>query len=314
MIVKGDRKAFWMYEALLVRQAYMLELNLESPDPSITPLERERRRRLWWSCFTFDRQCCVIGGIGPSQMAPFEPFPVKLPAPDCYFNHAKADDQLPRAPAERSRRGHAIALIGLMARIADCYVLESIHAQAASSNLLFLGAALEDWFASAPPGMMSLDGDATDSTNPFSSGGDHDQSLWFRIQTNFFFHGTVILLYKSRLCQEIQANPTRFLYSSAFPACLASSTAISELCQLMIKYDNPAFLYMDPFTNFCRFLAGWVACIILRWGTLPESVRLAQEQLDIIKSSLLAESQHSHVSKIFYSKLLLMRNSPLAHF
>ncbi|KAJ3104697.1 hypothetical protein HDU97_008973 [Phlyctochytrium planicorne] len=58
----GRAAASWMYSGLAIRMAQSLKLDLDPDFPEIetlfgalTPLEKERRRRLWWCCFIMDR-------------------------------------------------------------------------------------------------------------------------------------------------------------------------------------------------------------------------------------------------------------------
>ena len=60
---KSRRASVWTILGMAVRQAYALQLNVESTDPNMTWAEREGRRRLMWACY-----CLVRRQIGRAHV------------------------------------------------------------------------------------------------------------------------------------------------------------------------------------------------------------------------------------------------------
>lgn len=72
------RDAAFLYIGLAVRMAISLGLHEEVSDPTIDNIEREHRRRLWWSVYSMDRILCVKSG-NPFSIAD-EDIGVSLPS------------------------------------------------------------------------------------------------------------------------------------------------------------------------------------------------------------------------------------------
>ncbi|KAL2435306.1 hypothetical protein ABEF95_015310 [Exophiala dermatitidis] len=56
------RDAAFLYIGLAIRMAISLGLHQEVQDPGLDPVEREHRRRVWWSVYSMDRIICVKSG------------------------------------------------------------------------------------------------------------------------------------------------------------------------------------------------------------------------------------------------------------
>ncbi|KAM0756326.1 hypothetical protein T439DRAFT_321031 [Meredithblackwellia eburnea MCA 4105] len=77
------RASFWTLLGAAVRLAYALQLNTESPDPSLTWADRESRRRLMWACYTLDK--FLGGGVVDVMHVPDSSIKIQLPCSDRNF-------------------------------------------------------------------------------------------------------------------------------------------------------------------------------------------------------------------------------------
>jgi len=57
------RDAAFLYVGIAMRMAIALALHQESSDPNIDDIQKEHRRRLWWSVYSLDRILCAKSGF-----------------------------------------------------------------------------------------------------------------------------------------------------------------------------------------------------------------------------------------------------------
>lgn len=89
----------WNLVGLMIRTAVTIGLHLNPDGFSLSTVEREVRKRVWWGCFIIDRTLSMKFGRPPSiQAADVYDVPLPLPVDDQYIH----DDSLaPRQPACR---------------------------------------------------------------------------------------------------------------------------------------------------------------------------------------------------------------------
>lgn len=94
-----ELNACWNLVGLMIRTAISIGLHLNPKSPSMTSVEKEFRKRVWWACFVIDRTISMKFGRPPS-IRTADDFDVDLPlnVDDQYIMH---DSMLPRQPAGR---------------------------------------------------------------------------------------------------------------------------------------------------------------------------------------------------------------------
>ncbi|KAL8283621.1 hypothetical protein RQP46_005416 [Phenoliferia psychrophenolica] len=80
---KSRRASVWTILGMAVRQAYALQLNIESSDQNLSWAEREGRRRLMWACYCLDK--FVGGGILDVMNVSESSLKIQLPCQDRNF-------------------------------------------------------------------------------------------------------------------------------------------------------------------------------------------------------------------------------------
>lgn len=93
----------WNFFGLTIRSAMSIGLHINPPDDdTLTTVDREIRKRIWWGCFVLDRTLRMRFGRPPSIMLA-DAFDVDLPAEvdDQYITDSM---QFPRQPGGRSAR------------------------------------------------------------------------------------------------------------------------------------------------------------------------------------------------------------------
>ncbi|KAI8805446.1 fungal-specific transcription factor domain-containing protein [Cladochytrium replicatum] len=87
----GRASAAWMYFNMAHLSAYVLKLNVdpdELPEP-MTMLEKETRRRTWWSCYITD--CLVSIFVDRARIIKCGSFTTKLPVPERIWDFMRKD-------------------------------------------------------------------------------------------------------------------------------------------------------------------------------------------------------------------------------
>ncbi|KAK4704699.1 hypothetical protein P7C70_g1513, partial [Phenoliferia sp. Uapishka_3] len=81
---RGRTASVWTILGMAVRQAYALQLNVESPDESLSWAEREGRRRLMWACYCLDK--FAGGGILDVMHVSDASLKIQLPCQDINYD------------------------------------------------------------------------------------------------------------------------------------------------------------------------------------------------------------------------------------
>ncbi|OQV11205.1 Fungal specific transcription factor domain-containing protein [Cladophialophora immunda] len=92
-----DLNECWNLVGLMIRTAFSIGLHLNPDSLSVSSVEKEVRKRVWWGCFALDRTVSMKFGRPPSlhlQDALAVPYP--LPVDDQYIQN---DIQAPRQPS-----------------------------------------------------------------------------------------------------------------------------------------------------------------------------------------------------------------------
>lgn len=81
----------------MIRTAFSIGLQLNPDDLSLTTVEKENRKRVWWGCFIIDRTLSMKFGRPPSiQISDADAVPLPLAVDDQYIND---QTHAPRQPA-----------------------------------------------------------------------------------------------------------------------------------------------------------------------------------------------------------------------
>ena len=109
------RDAAFLYIGLALRMAISLGLHQEVSDPGIALVEREHRRRVWWSVYSMDRIICVKSGnpisihdndIDVAWPTPIEGLDIDLSTPRTLAHYTKLSRILGKIGEDIYRKKH----------------------------------------------------------------------------------------------------------------------------------------------------------------------------------------------------------------
>ncbi|KAI9364873.1 fungal-specific transcription factor domain-containing protein [Zopfochytrium polystomum] len=269
--------AAWMYSGMATRMALDLRLNLEVPEESLSHIEREQRRRLWWACFTLDRvggalsehamvikesDClCNLPNVADEwgeEYLELDEWTEKKRSPSPYTLMSSSSDFLPSIPPQPIPSAN-ILLIKLFGRVIQFSHQHSRFLQTHSKTghgavdmeqaaqfeyrLASIDASLRTFWSSQPPWARECTAEVY--VNSLSTS---DPPSWYIPYLHLVFHSSLIMLHP--WSRRTHVNPfSAVLQTASAVTCLNASKSSTDLLRRILK-TNPKLRFMIPFCAY----------------------------------------------------------------
>jgi hypothetical protein len=269
----GRPSSAWMYSGMAVRMAHEMRLQ-HQPTANmlqiLTPVEAEKRKRIWWCCFLLDT-CNSAVADRPPFIQP-EEATIDLPD-DAYWN--SLDDEGNALPGVGNTINVHFPSKGFREYVALIVLLSMVlrHVRNRSGEVdsehAKLENALHEWFNAIPQEVQLV-----------TFTGDVSRSEFVRIYAaahlNIVYNCTCILLHRPQLT----LSNFEWYNQRSFEACTFAAFSINSILVPLIEMD-PTVQYMNPFLCFCVFESGMIHLVNAMLGDkLPQSP-IVQSQLQI---------------------------------
>ncbi|KAI8853653.1 fungal-specific transcription factor domain-containing protein [Chytridium lagenaria] len=303
----GRGSASWMYSGMAIRMAQELKLNVEPElDDTVAAegmswLEKEKRRRIWWVCFIFDR---YAGAAADRSMIVDErDCKIYLPSEEHIWASVNSYHDEPTIPSPTDANfqisvltstsnftpgiqshnpfGYFVLLTKVFGKIIDFtnnHKSQSIAALSKTStpdttrtmssvNEMEMDYQLSVLDASLRNWYSSLPewiqdaGEAEEFDRADVLSTNHERPTYIVAYLHIFYHTALILLYRPKMMQHVRDNPKTVLYSHAFSVCVSAAQSVSSVIARVAK-TNPDFNFMTAFVAFLIFQAGLVHVMV----------------------------------------------------
>lgn len=274
-IAFGRSSQSWLYGGMAFRMAFDMGIHLPSDKlqtfvKSLSNEDIEIRKRLFWSCYSWDKVLSLYLG----RMPAFNPLTDELPMSfldDFTDTHpwvpyyGEAPDVQARAlPVYPATPGYIISCFKHLSTLciiindlmqsvysADAAALRKDDGQPLDAKngseepFIRITRALNEWWSTLPPHLKVNTDQAPKLAPP-----NHIMSL------NMLYHTTVILLHRPVvLASELQAHPTARSYST----CLFATAAIHDL--LVLHAKTFGFGQVSYLNAYCAYMAATIAVL-----------------------------------------------------
>ncbi|KAI8818752.1 fungal-specific transcription factor domain-containing protein [Fimicolochytrium jonesii] len=294
----GRESAAYMYSGMAIRMAQELRLNIEPElDPlnhsepvTMSWLERETRRRVWWGCVITDRytgvssdrnmiidekDCKVYLPSGDAEWAgPANQLTVVGPRTEDPFQLAIMTSSSTFTPGMQlqSTLAYYAVLIKIFGKIVERNAeLRVAHRSKQTSSpisesdyqLSVLDASLREWFAALPDWMRELGNEFVpelESRNP---------PPWSVVYLHMLYYTCVILLHRPKMLEALRQSSSganALFQNPAFLVCVSSANSIASIASKM-AIINPHYIFMTSFVSFSIFQSGLVHLLCLQLGS-----------------------------------------------
>ncbi|KAH7109492.1 fungal-specific transcription factor domain-containing protein [Dactylonectria estremocensis] len=201
----------WNMVGLAMRVAQSLGLHLNQKPATRNQLEREMRRRIWYTCVTLDRLMCTTFGR-PAMLSHISLVPLPLMIDD---EHLLEDGEGTQPEASPCRMGlfvYTVQLLDILNEVLHCFYAEASHAQATKDGsmpdlheMLRLNSKL-DQFLETLPNNLRLQTVSSNSDAPSGSALLQASILYCRCSAwwtiYFTFGAATVVLASLRSSQE----------------------------------------------------------------------------------------------------------------
>ncbi|KAI8808728.1 fungal-specific transcription factor domain-containing protein [Cladochytrium replicatum] len=274
----GRASAAWMYFNMAHLSAYVLKLNVdpdELPEP-MTMLEKETRRRTWWSCYITD--CLVSIFVDRARIVKQESFTTKLPVPERIWDFMRKDLPQPSedtAPSYTLGMGLAgiqndpvratIILLDIVSRIwsattffkhlRDETELPPAYNEARAQYFCELEAfnlELKAWYNALPtwmrqPGLVFA-----------PELGSWCPPSWYVAFMHLIYQVARILLHRPAMMVAMRDCPHVARLNEHWLECADAAFSMANLLATAVLPVNAPLHHLHPFTMFCVFQAALV--------------------------------------------------------
>ncbi|KAH6953982.1 fungal-specific transcription factor domain-containing protein [Ilyonectria sp. MPI-CAGE-AT-0026] len=119
----------WNMVGLAMRVAQSLGLHLNQKSATRNQLEREMRRRIWYTCVTLDRLMCTTFGR-PAMLSHSSLVPLPLMIDDEHLLEDGEGTQPETSPCRMGLFVYTVQLLDILNEVLHCFYAEASHAQA----------------------------------------------------------------------------------------------------------------------------------------------------------------------------------------
>ncbi|KAJ3218600.1 hypothetical protein HDU67_004904 [Dinochytrium kinnereticum] len=229
---RGKMSAAWMMLGMATRMSLLLKLDVDPDDlppeegASLTWIEKETRRRCWWSSYITDRMVAVLTNRSPHLR---ESYTVRNPRPESIWDleDMTVAEKFYRSPTPNSEGTlyYVARLVDLFGKTADlirAYPDRDCLLPEAYDNLIRLQAELDDFYITLPKG-VKLTFETMDTLS--IGGGNSGQKVeapcvgvgfglpladsndgWSGIFLMSLFHASHCMMYRPRVMVEVQMD------------------------------------------------------------------------------------------------------------
>ncbi|KAH7237922.1 fungal-specific transcription factor domain-containing protein [Fusarium solani] len=205
----------WNMVGLAMRVAQSLGLHLNEKSAERNQLEREMRRRIWYTCATLDRLMCTTFGR-PAMLSHSSLVPLPLLIDDEHLLEDREGTQPADSPCRMGLFVYTVQLLDILNEVLHCFYAEASPAQVVASNhqggsmpdlheMLRLNSKL-DLFLETLPSHLRLQTVSTNSDAPTGSALLQARILYCRCSAwwtvYFTFGAATVVLASLRSSQE----------------------------------------------------------------------------------------------------------------
>ncbi|KAI8848272.1 fungal-specific transcription factor domain-containing protein [Chytridium lagenaria] len=341
----GRGSAAWMYSGMAIRMAQELKLNIEPEfDESnavgarMTWLERERRRRIWWTCFILDR---YAGAAADRSMIINEKdCKVYLPSNEGLWKSVtnSSEEPLEAVPSNGAFQisvltstsaftpgvpmqnpfGYFVLLTKIFGKIIEYTNMHKASGKnGAASNFVNgpLGAPAKLAQGQDPDFQLSiLDaslrnwfGNIPDWMRNLN--GEFTDELASENPPSFgvaylhiFYHTCLILLHRPKMMTILRENPKNVQRSPAFSVCHNSASEVTAVIR-KVQGVNPDLYYMTAFVAFCIFQSGLIHVMAAQVSSDAQVVENSKRNADLHVSALAGVAKYWFMAGRLHSVL-----------
>ncbi|KAH7147108.1 fungal-specific transcription factor domain-containing protein [Dactylonectria estremocensis] len=201
----------WNMVGLAMRVAQSLGLHLNQKPATRNQLEREMRRRIWYTCVTLDRLMCTTFGR-PAMLSHISLVPLPLMIDDEHLLEDGEGTQTEASPCRMGLFVYTVQLLDILNEVLHCFYAEASHAQATKDGsmpdlheMLRLNSKL-DQFLETLPNNLRLQTVSSNSDAPSGSALLQASILYCRCSAwwtvYFTFGAATVVLASLRSSQE----------------------------------------------------------------------------------------------------------------
>ncbi|KAH6981437.1 fungal-specific transcription factor domain-containing protein [Ilyonectria destructans] len=201
----------WNMVGLAMRVAQSLGLHLNQKSATRNQLEREMRRRIWYTCVTLDRLMCTTFGR-PAMLSHSSLVPLPLMIDDEHLLEDGEGTQPETSPCRMGLFVYTVQLLDILNEVLHCFYAEASHAQATKDGsmpdlheMLRLNSKL-DKFLETLPNNLRLQTVSSNSDAPSGSALLQARILYCRCSAwwtvYFTFGAATVVLASLRSSQE----------------------------------------------------------------------------------------------------------------
>ncbi|KAJ3122930.1 hypothetical protein HK098_002336 [Nowakowskiella sp. JEL0407] len=268
-ISSGRGSAGWMYISMAIRISIFMNLNI---DPDFLPLklswiEKEQRRRTWWTCYATDKMMSIYCNRPQSITAPSN---VKPPVSGRVWEYIRRDTGSPNPPSNVVDSVSAntfqdpvfacVKLLGILHKIWEASAffktatedLNQIQGpifegfQKYKQQIPGLQTELTDWFNALPPWISNP------GTIFFPEIQSENPPSYHAAYALILYHTARVILHRPLMMKIAKLCPRATRSSFHWQQCTDAANQVSSLLSVMLS-DNPCLHHCNPFIIFCIY-------------------------------------------------------------
>ncbi|KAJ3098486.1 hypothetical protein HDU97_003985 [Phlyctochytrium planicorne] len=341
----GRGSAAWMYSGMAIRMAQELKLNIEpefdessSVGTKMSWLERERRRRIWWTCFVLDR---YAGAAADRSMIINEKdCKVYLPSAESLWKSVSNNNEEPveSIPSNGAFQisvltstsaftpgvpfqnpfGYFVLLTKVFGKIIEYTNMHKNSGKNGNATNFVngpLGGPAKLTQGQDPEFQLSI----LDASlkNWFTNipdwmknlGGDFTDDLASENPPSYgvaylhiFYHTCMILLYRPKMMTILRDNPKNVQRSPAFSVCHSSASEVTSVIR-KVQNVNPDLYFMTAFVAFCIFQSGLIHVMAAQVSSDAQVVENSKRNADLHVSALAGVAKYWFMAGRLHSVL-----------